>query len=58
MKAFIDGILDHHDLNDTLDQPSAENLARFLYERFKSQFPYLHAVEVSETPKTWAAYSR
>lgn len=57
VKQFIDSALDHRHLNDVLMfQPSAENLARYLFEQFQSDFPELSAVRVSETPKTWAEY--
>lgn len=37
-------------------QTSAENIARYLWERFSPMFPALREVHVSETPKTWAVY--
>jgi len=58
IKAFIEERLDHRNLNDVLPYvTSAENIARYLYEHFKPQFPRLTMVRVSETPKTWAEYS-
>lgn len=36
-------------------QTSAENMAQFLFDLFKDQFP-LSEVRISETPKTWAIY--
>jgi 6-pyruvoyltetrahydropterin/6-carboxytetrahydropterin synthase len=57
IKKFIDDALDHKYLNDFLQfNPTAENIAKFLYDLFKKQFPQLHAIEVSETPKTKARY--
>lgn len=58
VKSYIDGILDHRNLNDILAplNSSAENIAKMIYDRFKSQLPELYAVEVSETPKTSAIY--
>ena len=57
VKEYIDAELDHRNLNDVLNVPStAENIARFLYERFKPDFPQLTKVRISETPKTWAEY--
>ena len=35
---------------------TAENIAKFFYEKFKPLFPMLSMVRVSETPKTWAEY--
>ncbi|MDR1763205.1 MAG: 6-carboxytetrahydropterin synthase [Dysgonamonadaceae bacterium] len=54
---FIDKTLDHRHLNDVLPgHPTSENLARFIYERFKPELPELFAVEVSESPKTSCRY--
>lgn len=36
--------------------PTAENLARMLYDLCKVLYPQTVAVRVSETPKTWAEY--
>jgi 6-pyruvoyltetrahydropterin/6-carboxytetrahydropterin synthase len=58
MKKWIDETLDHQHLNDVLQiQPSAENLAKCIFEMFARTFPQLIAVEVSETPKTTARYT-
>ncbi len=57
LKKFIDEQLDHKHLNEVMSlPPTAENIARFIYERFFPVFPELYAVEVSETPKTRAIY--
>ncbi len=58
IKKYIDNTLDHRHLNDIMSplNSSAENLAKMLYDTFKSDFPELYAVEVSETPKTTAIY--
>lgn len=57
ISAFIDGVLDHRHLNEAITgNPTAENLARVLFDAFRRQFPMLSAVRVSETPKTWAEY--
>lgn len=57
VKEFIADKLDHHHLNDIMQEdPTSENLARFLYERFKPEIPELYAVEVSETPQTSCIY--
>jgi len=56
-KLWIDSMLDHRHLNDCLeDEPTAENMARALYEVAKVHHPEVSAVRVSETPKTWAEY--
>ena len=57
VKEFLDNELDHRHLNDVIPyHPTAENIARFLFDKFKPSFPELYAVEVSETPKTSAIY--
>lgn len=57
IKDWIDGVLDHKHLNDVLPiQPSAENLAHYLFQVWKKAYPLLVSVTVSETPKTSARY--
>ncbi|MFF0591407.1 6-pyruvoyl tetrahydropterin synthase family protein [Streptomyces sp. NPDC003781] len=58
LKKWVDEVLDHRHLNEVLPElnPSAENLARWIHGKWRSEFPDLTAVRVSETPKTWATY--
>jgi 6-pyruvoyltetrahydropterin/6-carboxytetrahydropterin synthase len=57
VKQFIDERLDHRHLNDCLSvPPTSENIARFLYDRFKPEIAELYAVGVSETPQTSCIY--
>lgn len=70
IKEWIDNHWDHKYLNDvfpfsnapegtfmdTYSNPSAENMARFLYNSFTKGYPKMYAVTVSETPKTTATY--
>ena len=57
VRDYINAELDHRNLNDVLPvATTAENIARFLYEKFKPEFPQLTMVRISETPKTWAEY--
>jgi 6-pyruvoyltetrahydropterin/6-carboxytetrahydropterin synthase len=57
-RQLIDNVLDHQHLNDVLNvNPTAENLARWLFVRAKSWWEQTVAVRVSETPNTWAEYS-
>ena len=57
VKQFIDETLDHRHLNDCMAcTPTSENIARFIYERFKPEIPELYAVEISETPQTSCIY--
>lgn len=57
-KHFIDDKLDHRHLNDVMCglNPTAENMACWLYHLFSPTYPELRAVRVSETAKTWAEY--
>jgi 6-pyruvoyltetrahydropterin/6-carboxytetrahydropterin synthase len=50
--------LDHHDLNEIpgLENPTAEILARWLYERLAPQLPLLVDVTVCETDDNVAVY--
>jgi len=57
LKKFIDDNLDHKHLNDVFDfNPTAENMAKFLFDFSKKLWPETIAVSVSETPKTWSRY--
>jgi len=54
---FIKSTLDHRHLNDVIPvHPTSENIARFIFDRFKNEIPEMFAVEVSETPKTSCIY--
>ncbi len=50
--------LDHSCLNDTegLENPTAERLAEWLFDRLQSQLPALSEITVCETPSTQAIY--
>ncbi|MEA4839236.1 MAG: 6-carboxytetrahydropterin synthase QueD [Rhodospirillaceae bacterium] len=50
--------LDHHCLNevDGLENPTAEHIAVWIYDRIKPVLPLLAAVSVFETPMCWAEY--
>lgn len=57
LKQHIDQNFDHRHLNDVLDvPPTAEHLARYVFDWCKGRWPETSAVLVSETPKTWAEY--
>ena len=58
LKTYIDDTFDHRHLNDVLgdDDVTAENLARHFYDWCKSRWAEVCAVQVSETPKSWAEY--
>ncbi len=50
--------LDHHLLNEIegLQNPTAENIAIWIYQGVKRALPQLEAVKVFETPMCWAEY--
>jgi 6-pyruvoyltetrahydropterin/6-carboxytetrahydropterin synthase len=47
---------DHALLNDVVENPTAENLAQFVYEKLKGFFPELTKVAVWESDSAGAAY--
>lgn len=50
--------LDHRYLNEVqgLENPTSENLAKWIWERLRPRLPSLSAVVVHETPSAGAAY--
>jgi 6-pyruvoyltetrahydropterin/6-carboxytetrahydropterin synthase len=60
IREWLKNSFDHRDLNKVLIgvNPTAENLAYEIYDRWKDDFPELQGVGVSETENTWAYYSR
>lgn len=52
--------LDHKYINELPEfeaqNPTAENIARFIYERLKSKEPYLYSISVWETSTSCATY--
>jgi 6-pyruvoyltetrahydropterin/6-carboxytetrahydropterin synthase len=57
-RRWIDNAVDHRHLNDVLADrnPSAENIARWVYDRWSGYYPELSAVQVRETFRTTAEY--
>ena len=51
-------VLDHHNLNEVegLENPTAENIAVWIWRRMCPALPMLTAVVVYETPDCWAEY--
>ncbi|GLK81466.1 6-carboxytetrahydropterin synthase QueD [Methylopila turkensis] len=51
--------LDHFCLNDVegLENPTAENIAVWIWERTRPALPQLETVKVFETPHCWAEFS-
>lgn len=57
VKDFIDSQWDHRHLNDVVAyNPTAENMARDLYNRCREQWDETSAVRVQETSTSWAEY--
>ena len=50
--------LDHHCLNevDGLENPTAEHIAIWIWDRVKPLLPLVASVRVYETPQSWAEY--
>ncbi|MBS3647661.1 6-carboxytetrahydropterin synthase QueD [Pseudaminobacter sp. 19-2017] len=50
--------LDHHCLNEIegLENPTAENIAIWIFDRVKPFVPQLASVRIYETPQCWAEY--
>ena len=62
VKAAFDPLfrqLDHHYLNDVpgLENPTSENLAKWIWQRLKPSLPQLSAVVVHETCTSGARYT-
>lgn len=55
-KRYIDTNLDHRHLNDIIDNPTAEVIAKHLFEWCRQLWRKTTCVRVSETRKTWAEY--
>lgn len=61
-KRYLDENLDHRHLNDVLTvRTTAENIARHLYDVVRKLLPpevapFVSAVRVSETARTWASF--
>ncbi len=48
--------VDHRDLNDILDNPTAENIARWLWEVLEPRLPALCEVRLFEIPDSCVTY--
>jgi 6-pyruvoyltetrahydropterin/6-carboxytetrahydropterin synthase len=56
---FVNEYLDHHYLNETtgLENPTCEELARWIYDKLKPQLPMLSGIEVKETCTSSCLYT-
>lgn len=57
IKLYIDDILDHRHLNDVFDfNPTAEMMAKRLFDSWKPGYPLISAVRIQETETSWGEY--
>jgi 6-pyruvoyltetrahydropterin/6-carboxytetrahydropterin synthase len=49
--------MDHHYLNDFIDNPTSENVARWVWNNLKSKLPMLSMVGIQETCSCGVEYS-
>jgi 6-pyruvoyltetrahydropterin/6-carboxytetrahydropterin synthase len=61
LKALVNPLvdqLDHNYLNEIkgLENPTSENIARWLWERIKPKLPILTKIVVQESPRSGASY--
>lgn len=50
------GVVDHRNLNDFMENPTAEHMLLFFWERLKPQLPGLRELRLWETPEYSVAY--
>jgi len=48
--------LDHKNINDTLENPTAENIAIWIWGQLKEQFPQMVEIQLYETPDSSVTY--
>jgi 6-pyruvoyltetrahydropterin/6-carboxytetrahydropterin synthase len=58
VKAAVIGELDHRSLNDLMDNPTAENIAIWIWERLASELPLLAELTLWETPRACVVMKR
>jgi len=56
VKAGVLDRLDHKNINDTMENPTAENIAIWIWEQLKAQFPQLVEIKLFETPDSSVTY--
>lgn len=52
----IIGKLDHRDLNDIFENPTSENMAKWIFERLKKEFGNLSTARLWEGRNSWVEY--
>jgi len=48
--------LDHHYLNDFIEQPTVENIAEWVWKRLKPKMAGLHEIKIFETDNSYVTY--
>ena len=56
VKARILDRLDHKNINDTMENPTAENIAIWIWNQLKELFPQLVEIKLFETPDSSVTY--
>lgn len=56
VKELVFRAVDHKYLNDFIDNPTAENIVKWMWRRLDSEIPGLFEIALWETPDCWAAY--
>jgi len=56
VQEFVLARVDHRDLNDLLDNPTAENIARWVWEVLEPRLPGLAEVRLHEIPDCCVTY--
>ena len=59
IQELLDNYLDHYCLNDTtgLENPTSEELSRWIYDKLKPAIPLLSSIEIEETCTCSCVYS-
>lgn len=52
------GVLDHHNLNDSIENPTAENIVLWIWKRLESELRGLDELVLWETPTACAILRR
>lgn len=56
VKELVLDRLDHRNINDTMENPTAENIAIWIWDQLKPEFPAMSEVKLFETPDSSVIY--
>lgn len=56
VERLVVDVLDHSHLNKYFDVPSAENIARWSWDKLKPELPQLSEIRLYETRSHWVTY--